>query len=84
MYVSKNFKFGFKRKGNIHTLKKFEKLYNYKNIITKPYKRKNKIISSSQIRKKIKIGKIEEANKLLNRNWSIQGKVIKDKKEVEK
>ena len=25
LYVSKNFKFGFKRKGNIQTLKKFEK-----------------------------------------------------------
>ena len=74
LYVSKNFKFGFNRKGNIDTLKKFEKLYNYKNIITKPYKKNNKIISSSQIRKKIKIGKIEEANKLLNRNWSIKEK----------
>ena len=80
LYVSKNFKFGFNRKGNIDTLKKFEKLYNYKIIITKPYKKNNKIISSSQIRKKIKIGKIEEANKLLNRNWSIQGKVIKGQK----
>ena len=30
LYVSKNFKFGFKRQGNIKTLKKFEKLYNYK------------------------------------------------------
>ena len=59
-----NFKFGFNRKGNIDTLKKFEKLYNYKIIITKLHKKNNKIISSSQIRKKIKIGKIEEANKL--------------------
>ena len=80
LYVSKNFKFGFNRKGNIDTLKKFEKLYNYKNIITKPYKKNNKIISSHIIRKKIKIGKIEEVNKLLNRNWSIQGKVIKGQK----
>ena len=26
LYVSKNFRFGFKRRGNIQTLKKFEKL----------------------------------------------------------
>ena len=36
LYVSKNFKFGFKRHGNIQTLKKFEKHFDYKNIITKP------------------------------------------------
>ena len=77
LYVSKNFKFGFKRKGNIRTLKKFEKKYYFKNIITKPFKRKNKIISSTFIREKIRSGKIVEVNKLLNRNWSVIGKVIK-------
>ena len=77
LYVSKNFKFGFKRLGNIKTLKKFEKKYNFKNIITKPYKKDNKTISSTFLRKKIRLGKIEEVNKLLNRNWCINGKVIK-------
>ena len=77
VYVSKNFKFGFKRQGNIKTLKKFEKKYNFKNIVTKPYKKGKKIISSTFLRKKIRLGKIDEVNKLLNRNWSINGKVIK-------
>ena len=77
LYVSKNFKFGFKRLGNIRTLKKFEKKYNFKNIITKPYKKDNKTISSTFLRKKIRLGKIEEVNKLLNRNWCINGTVIK-------
>ena len=36
LYVSRNFKFGFKRHGNIQTLKKFEKQFNYKNIVTIP------------------------------------------------
>ena len=40
LYVSRNFKFGFKRKGSVKTLKKFEKVFNYKNIITKPLKKK--------------------------------------------
>ena len=80
LYVSKNFKFGFKRRGNIRTLKKFEKQFNYKNIITKPFKKNNKIISSTFIRKKIRSGKIELINKLLNRNWCVEGKVIKGKK----
>ena len=80
LYVSKNFKFGNKRKGNIKTLKKFEKKFNYKNLITKPFQKKNKVISSTLIRKKIKEGKIVEANKLLNRKWVVNGKVIKGRK----
>ena len=76
LFVSKNFKFGYKRKGNIKTLRKFEKIYNYKNIITKPFKKKKKMISSTYIRKKINLGDIIEVNKLLNRSWSIEGKVI--------
>ena len=77
LYVSKNFKFGFKRQGNIKTLKKFEKKYDFKNIVTKPFKKNNKVISSTFIRKKIRLGKIVEVNKLLDRNWTIVGKVIK-------
>ncbi len=77
LYVSKNFKFGFERQGNINTLKKFENKYNFKNIVTKPFKRGNTIISSTLLRNKIRLGKIDEVNKLLNRNWSINGKVIK-------
>jgi len=77
LYVSKNFKFGFKRQGNIKTLKKFEKRYDFKNIVTKPFKKINKTISSTFIRKKIRLGKIVEINKLLNRNWTVVGKVIK-------
>ena len=80
LYVSKNFKFGFKRQGNIKTLKKLEKKYNFKNIITRPYTKANKTISSTYLRKKIRLGKIDEVNELLNRNWSINGKVIKGQK----
>ncbi len=77
LYVSKNFKFGFKRQGNIKTLKEFEKKYNFNNIVTEPFKKDKKIISSTFLRKKIRLGKIDEVNKLLNRSWCINGKVIK-------
>ncbi|MDC1212298.1 bifunctional riboflavin kinase/FAD synthetase [Pelagibacteraceae bacterium] len=80
LYVSKNFKFGYKRQGNIYTLKKYEKLYDFKILITKPYKKNNKTISSTLIRKKITSGKIQEANRLLNREWKVKGKVIKGQK----
>jgi len=80
LYVSKNFRFGFRRRGNIQTLKKFEKKFNYENVITAPFRKNKKTISSTFIRKKIREGKIEEVNKLLNRFWCIEGKVIKGKK----
>ncbi|MBD1172490.1 bifunctional riboflavin kinase/FAD synthetase [Pelagibacterales bacterium SAG-MED05] len=77
LYVSNNFKFGFKRKGNIQTLKRYSSIYKYKTVITNPLRKTRKVISSTVIRKKISQGKIYEVNKLLNRNWCIQGKVIK-------
>ena len=80
LYVSKNFKFGYKRQGNVKILKKYEKPYDFKSIITKPFKINKKIISSTLIRKKIALGEIMEVNKLLNREWSVEGKVIKGQK----
>ena len=80
VYISRNFRFGFKRKGNLKTLKFFENKFGYKSIITKPCKKDKKIISSTMIRKKITSGKINEANKLLGRKWSIEGKVIAGEK----
>ena len=80
IFVSNNFKFGNKREGNVKLLKFFEKKYNYKIINPKPLVKKNKIISSTLIRKLINKGKINEANFLLNRNWSIQGEVQKGRR----
>ena len=80
VYVSDNFRFGKNRKGNTKTLKKFENVYNYKTIITEPLLNLRRIVSSSLIRKKISLSKIDEANKLLDRNWSVIGKVKKGKK----
>jgi len=80
LYVSKNFKFGKKRKGNINTLKKFQDIFGFKTIITNPLKNLKKTISSSLIRKSISLGKIKEANKFLNRKWCVIGKVIKGEK----
>tara|TARA_B100001250_G_scaffold16450_1_gene14264 strand:- start:106 stop:846 length:741 start_codon:yes stop_codon:yes gene_type:complete len=80
VFVSKNFKFGRKRKGDINTLKKFQNIYGFKTIITTPLKNLNRTISSSLIRKKISLGKIKEVNKLLGRPWCVNGKIVKGKK----
>jgi len=77
IFISRNFKFGKKRLGNIKILKNFEKMYLYKVLVTTPYKEKNKIISSSLIRKTIQEGQVDKAEKLLGRLWCVEGEVVK-------
>ncbi len=77
IFVSNNFRFGNKREGNVSQLIKLERKYSYRIINPKPFLNKKKIVSSTLIRNFLKKGKLENANKLLNRNWSIEGKVQK-------
>ena len=80
IFVSNNFKFGNKRKGDVNLLKKFSKNYNYRLLKIKPQKYKKKLISSTRIRKYLQTGNIKLGNKLLSRIWSINGNVVKGKK----
>ena len=77
IFVSRNFKFGKKRLGDVNTLKKFEKKYFYKTVITTPHKKEKKIVSSSLIRKIIYQGRVKEAERLLGRTWTVEGVVVK-------
>ena len=77
IFVSNNFRFGNKREGNVKLLKSLEKKYQYKVIKPEPLKKKNKIISSTLIRKLLSNGNLNKANKYLNRKWSIEGVVQK-------
>tara|TARA_B100000214_G_scaffold335279_1_gene278458 strand:+ start:2025 stop:2951 length:927 start_codon:yes stop_codon:yes gene_type:complete len=77
IFVSNNFRFGNKREGNVKLLKNLEKKYRYKIINPSPLKKNKKIISSSVIRKLLEKGKLERANRFLNRKWSIEGIVKK-------
>jgi len=80
IFVSNNFKFGYKRKGDVNQLIKNEKNFKFKIIKPKPLILNNKVISSTLIRKLLSSGKLEYANKLLARPWSIEGKVQKGRK----
>ena len=80
VFISKNFKFGKNRQGDVQTLKENEKFFSYKSIVAEPLKRNKKILSSTIIRNKISKGEINEANKCLGRLWSIEGKVISGSK----
>ena len=78
--VSNNFRFGRKRKGDVNLLKKLSNKYNYRLLNINPFQYSGKIVSSTRIRKCLKNGKIDLANKLLSRTWFIEGQVKKGKK----
>ena len=80
IFVGANFKFGNKRKGNMHLLKKLGRKYDYKLLITKACRHKEKVVSSTRIRKCLQNGNIVLANALLSRTWFIDGLVKKGKK----
>jgi len=77
IFVSNNFRFGNKREGDVKQLMKYESLCNYKIVKPQPLVIKKKVISSSLLRKYLQSGKLNHVNKLLNRNWSIEGKIQK-------
>ena len=73
IFISKNFRFGKNRTGDIKLLKKREKFFKYKTNTIFPLNKKGSIISSTLIRKNIAKGKIDHANKMLGRFWTIEG-----------
>ena len=77
IFVSNNFRFGNRREGDVKLLIKNQEKYNYKVVKPKPLFVSKKIVSSSLIRSLLEKGFLEKANKLLSRNWSIEGIVQK-------
>ena len=84
IFVSNNFRFGNKREGNVNQLIKNEKTYHYKIIKPQPLILSQKVISSTYIRSLLEKGDLKKTNKLLNRNWSIEGIVQKGRQQGKK
>jgi riboflavin kinase/FMN adenylyltransferase len=84
IFVSNNFRFGSRREGDVRLLMQNGKKFDYDVIKPKPHFIKNKIVSSSLIRGLLEKGFLSKANKLLNRNWSIEGVVQKGRQEGKK
>ena len=75
IFVSSNFRYGNKRKGDVKELITESKKYGFNVIKPEPLRIKKKVVSSTSIRDLLKKGKIKKANKLLSRNWVINGDV---------
>ena len=80
LIVGKDFKFGYKRMGNIELLQKYSELGVYNLMSLDLVKISSDKISSRDIRILIKNGKIKEANQLLAVPFSLSGKVIHGEK----
>ena len=84
IFVSNNFKFGNKREGDVNQLIKNEKTHDYKIIKPQPLILSQKVISSTYIRSLLEKGYLKKTNKLLGRNWSIEGIVQKGRQQGKK
>ena len=84
LFVSNNFKFGNNREGDVKKLIQNEVNYNYKIIKPNPLVLNKKIVSSTFIRALLERGNLKLANKLLNRNWTIDGVVQKGRQQGKK
>ena len=78
--VGDDFRFGFKRAGDFHTLQAYEKEYGYKTIVIEKLKDSNRDISSTYVREKISDGNIRKANELLGYNYFIKSEILHGKK----
>ena len=84
IFVSNNFRFGNKREGDVSQLIKNEKIYDYKIIKPQPLILNQIVISSTYIRSLLEKGNLKKTNKLLGRNWTIEGTVQKGRQQGKK
>jgi len=77
IFVSNNFRFGFKREGDVKLLINNEENYDYKVIKPKPLIKNKKTVSSTLIRTFLEKGNLDKANSFLGRPWTVDGIVQK-------
>ncbi len=78
--IGYNYHFGKDQKGDAQTLKEAGKVFHFEVEIMDALKVDETVVSSSKIRDFIQRGKIEEASRLLGRDYRIIGKVVQGAK----
>ncbi|MEW6352078.1 MAG: bifunctional riboflavin kinase/FAD synthetase [Thermodesulfobacteriota bacterium] len=74
--IGENYRFGSKRSGNAETLKEMGHDMGFKVHVIPPVIVRDKRVSSSRIREHLLKGEIREANELLGREFTVEGRVI--------
>ena len=75
LFVGQDFALGHDREGNVTTLRKYGKEMEFEVHETPVVKADGEVVSSSRIRKLLSDGKIEQANSLLGRSFTLTGEV---------
>jgi len=78
--IGYNYRFGKGQKGDVQTLKDAGKVFDFEVEVVDPLIVGFTIVSSSKIRDLIQRGEVEEASKLLGRDYPIIGKVVEGAK----
>ncbi len=73
--VGYDYRFGYKARGDLESLKSFTDKKNISLDIIEAYKKNGKVVSSTLIRSLVENGSVEEAQDLLGRPFAIIGKV---------
>ena len=74
--VGHDYNFGYQREGNIDLLKELGQTLGFTVQVVWAVEVNGAVVSSSLIRAMLKLGKVEEANELLGRPYSVSGQVI--------
>ncbi|EKD91727.1 MAG: riboflavin biosynthesis protein RibF [uncultured bacterium] len=78
--IGEDFKFGFKRLGDLHLLKKMGDQFGFSVIILPKENYQDEKISSSRVRDALKIGDFKKAQLLTGRPFFLSGKIIHGEK----
>lgn len=78
--IGYNYHFGKGQRGDAQTLKEAGKVFDFEVEVVDPLRVGQTIVSSSKIRALIQRGEVEEASKLLGRDYPIIGKVVEGEK----
>jgi len=77
--VGYDYSFGKNREGNIDFLKDMADKFGFKVVVVRPVSINGLVVSSTKIRDLVQEGRLEEAKRLLGRNYQVCGIVIKGK-----
>jgi riboflavin kinase/FMN adenylyltransferase len=78
--IGYNYHFGKGQKGDAQTLKDAGGIFNFEVEVVEPLKVGQTIVSSSKIRDLIQRGEVEDASRLLGRNYPVIGRVVEGAK----
>ena len=78
--IGYNYHFGREQRGDAQTLREAGKVFDFEVEVVDPVRVGETVVSSSRIRNLIQRGEVEEASKLLGRDYPIIGKVVEGEK----